>query len=302
VIMQYESTGNVIYDSKYGRTAIPASSPTEAKMVGFKFDPDGAFILSSGNFKITRMRWYTVDETAIRAGIKDQNEIMSTEEFYGPPMIKGVSHDFFHDVVTDIMQPMSVYHSHRSLSSNAQYTNSFPSARLGILKTPLPQFPTNDFLVGTGLPEYLSIHVFYNHYVAYFMRMFACVRGSMDVQIVDTSYFAPRKSVWALVTRTRGLLNNPPPAQPPPGFGTTQMPVSGNQYMNLSLIGEGKASLPWYSSERFGYARSTVPDQQHPFHYTLTVGCAKEAPITINYKTGKDFSLTHFISTPILTS
>jgi hypothetical protein len=302
IVFHYSSNGDMLYETDEEQDLLFRNTePGDARVGSFPYDPDGYFRLLSGTITPRQIRIYFRNDSKIRTTIKDQNEISSCEEFYGPKLKRNVEHDFVQEVMKDIKQPMSIFHTYRAISTNNGNTTTPTPARLGVYSTPLTHFPQNSPDVGLTIPDQLCLNTEYPHYVEYFSRMFAAVRGSMEVEIMDTAAFGPRKIIWAMIVRTPGVFTIPAlTTAPVAGNVPTPVPPAGCEYMNIQLNGKGSVTLPWYHRERFGYARSVDPLRQHPYHYRLTVAGAKESNVNINYKIGKDFSLSHFISTPIL--
>jgi hypothetical protein len=204
---------------------------------------------------------------------------------HGPAMIANKSGDHFHELCHDIKQCLDMRNVYSMAVLNA-------TAGYSVLK--VPYFP---FQYRVRLNTDNSVDRFTPNMFEYFVRAFLTFKGSMNVEMTFEHGAGLVHPSFARATRTD---NTSTVSLASTAFPGVLYSFRSADHYNPRLDPSLKVTVPWNNSTRFGFARSTDPQNHSAHALKVDFGFQPSARVVTSYSVGEDFALGHFLCTPIL--
>jgi hypothetical protein len=287
----------------YGKTAnwilqnTGGSGGSERRHFANDWDPDDICVVPPESvFQPLAITYLIYDTVSTRAAVRAQpvlitnQSALTSEVMHGPQCINSHHGEFFQEIIPDIMILLKRYGVYESVVLNANTGNALP----GQFPVKIPHFPLQ---YRTRLNSTNCSETFAYHYLDYFARAFICMRGSTSVQIRSLTravgqlpcfVMIRRDNSVSIVSNTSSTLVDTTPSQ------------QGVVIHALKMNGVCEHTQTWYNPLRFGFARSTSPENHSLHALRLDLGSSSGDRLIFLYKVENDFSLGHFLSTPVL--
>lgn len=222
-------------------------------------------------------------------------ETQQVDTTMGPASPGGANQVYFGEQVGSIRQMLKRYEGDLAVRFNAN----------GAYRFDIAQYP---MLNASGTVGNLEVRKQTADLIDWFMPAFVCVRGSMRVKIFGC--YGDNRNINVCIA-TRISANEVLEANAPEFALATVDEYrcfwSGTEYAHMGAQGEGSLEfeIPWYSRYRFTPARSInntdVENHIERDWCRVVTRAAVNTVYHIAYAIGEDFSLTNFLSTPIMT-
>ncbi|APG76860.1 hypothetical protein [Beihai picorna-like virus 52] len=231
------------------------------------------------------------EQGANEAETPNEPQTMMAPTTMGPSVQAPANQVYFGEQVASIRQVLKRYVSDCCVRFTAGGTKSFD----------LAQYPTLNADVSTGGSE---ITTFAGNPFDWYVPAFICVRGSMRIKLimftVDTASYK---------TLTLNRLSAAESVNAPEFFTVSvqdqQIKWSGGTFSAPTLTGVSEVELPWYSQYRFTPGRSFTARDPANFverdWLRATFRGSIGGAFQVAYATGEDFSVSNFLSTPVVT-
>jgi hypothetical protein len=282
----------------YGKSAnwiLQNSGASERRHFANDWDPDDICVVPpESTLQTLAITYLRTDDAAIRTAVRaqpilvtNQSALQSTEVMHGPKCINDHYHDFFQEIVPDIMILLKRYGVYESFTTT-------PTAFSGNFSWKIPHYPLQ---YRTRLNTNNGGSVFAYHYLDYFARAFICMRGSTEIQIRTMIRASGGYPNYVMIRRTDSTTTI---ASTTPTLQEVTPSQQGVVVHSVKFNGVCEHTSTWYNPLRFGFARSTAPENHSLHAIRLDVGGSNGDRYLSFYKVGDDFSLGHFLSTPVL--
>lgn len=244
------------------------------------------FVENNQTFTLDKVLWRGFDLASKNLAIQNQSDIDSqTYHRFGPPAAKSTNSVYFGEQVASIRQVLK----------REQTAFIFLGDTLGRTRNLiLPHYPVNyrDLVPPIQFGELTQ----QNHLLEYFSRAYIAMKGGMRIKVVGAGR-ANAPSAFNVIARrvdiTEDISNYDFNDVAPLEFG-------GGEYECTTVTGTLDVELPWYRNTRFAFARSSASQDQHDTWYHFSGPLTSSAAWLFNYSIAEDFTLCHWLSTPIL--
>jgi hypothetical protein len=296
VVLSYiaTTTGNPITmaSSRDGNCVLPPTG-TGRHHHAFSYSEDNLFFVpATSTFTANQITWLKADTAAVRTAVKslpvlvtNQNDMDSSSTMHGPNMIPNKSGDHFHELHRDVMQCLEMRNVHSMNALGAVGGHA-------VFMTPYFPFQYRERLNTNNSNDTLLPNLF-----EYFVRAFLTFKGSMNVEVTFEHSAGLVHPSYARATRVDSTSTV--------SLNTLNLPnylysFKSAEHYNPRLDPSLKVTVPWNNRFRFGFARSTDPENHSLHALRVHVGIQPSARVVTSYSVGEDFSLGHFLCTPIL--
>lgn len=296
VVLSYiaTSTGNpiIMNSSRDGNCVLPPTG-SDRRHHAFSYSTDNVFYVpATSTFTATQLTWLKADTAAVRTAVKglpvlvtNQSDLDQTSIMHGPSMIANKSGDHFHELHRDITQCLEMRNVHSMAVLAATNGNT-------VLK--VPYFP---FQYRVRLNTDNSVDRFTPNMFEYFVRAFITFKGSMNIEMTFEHGAGLVHPSFARATRTD---NTSVVSLASINFPGVLYSFRSADHYNPRLDPSLKVTVPWNNPTRFGFARSTDPQNHSAHALRVDLGFQPTARVVTSYSVGEDFTLGHFLCTPIL--